>query len=308
MGSNISNMLTSESRTLINENKDPNLKNKSELKILFSKFDELYIGFRPIGSNNLHILSNHILNFRKKLPKGIGAKKFVHPSVFVKGENLEDGILIEYGVYFKSDDNYYPNEVFQFKDNNGLRYTQMSFDQFKEIMNEENEPINKSNNEIKNIPYIKCKINSLNLLYQLLFRTIFGELFHKNPELSLKKILYDEEYKEKYCAEAYKLLNNNSQNFVAKLIEYSFSTINKDNFRNENREYLPFLSDSKIDYETLSYMIPIDIAEALEKNEKKIEERILNGESNIVEDNIDLYNKYDIVQYLDVMERVLNGK
>ena len=92
------------------------------------------------------------------------------------------------------------------------------------------------------------------------------------------------------------------------MIEASFSTINKDNFGNENREYLPFLSDSKIDYETLSYMIPTDIAEALEKNEKKIEERILNGESNIVEDNIDLYNKYDIVQYLDVMERVLNGK
>ena len=198
MGSNISNMLTSESRTLINENKDPNLKNKSELKILFSKFDELYIGFRPIGSNNLHILSNHILNFRKKLPKGIGAKKFVHPCVFLKNDGSEDGTLVEYGAYIKGDDQY-PYEVFYLKDN-GLRYTQMSFDQFKEIMNEENEPINKSNNEIKNIPYIKCKMNSLNLLYQLLFRTIFGELFHKNPELSLKKILYDEEYKEKCCA------------------------------------------------------------------------------------------------------------
>ena len=304
MGSNISNiyMLTSESRTLINGNKDPKSKDKSELQILFSEFDELYIGFRPIGSNNLHILSNHILNFRKKLPKGLGAKKFVHPCVFLKNDGSEDGTLVEYGAYIKGDDQY-PYEVFYLKDN-GLRYTQMSFDQFKEIMNEENEPINKSNNEIKNIPYIKCKINSLNLLYQLLFRTIFGELFHKNPELSLKKILYDEEYKEKYCAEAYNLINNNGQNFVAKLIEASFSTINKDNFGNENREYLPFLSDSKIDYETLSYMIPTDISVALEKNEKKIEERILNGESNIVEDNIDLYNKYDIVQYLDVMERV----
>ena len=308
MSSNIPNvfMFSSSCRRLENKNKGPKLRDKSELQILNSKFDELYIGFSPLGSTNLHILSNHLFDFRKKLPKGLGAKKFVHACIFLKNNGFEDGALVEYGAYVKGDDEY-PYEVFYLKDN-GLRYTQMSFSKFKEIMDKENEPINKSNNEIKNIPYIKCKINSLNYLYQLLFRTIFGELFHKNPELSLKKILYEEEYKEKYCAEAYKLLNNNCQCFVAKLIEASFSTIDKYYFGNENREYLPFLSDSKIDYETLSYMIPTNIAEALKSNEKKIEERILNGESNIVEDNVDLYNQLDIVHYLNVMERVFNSK
>ena len=266
MSSNIPNvfMFSSSCRRLKhgleNKNKGPKLRDKTELQILHFKFDELYIGFIPLGSTNLHILSNHLFDFRKKLPKGLGAKKFVHACAFVKAHGSEDGILVEYGAYVKGDDEY-PYEVFYLKDN-GLRYTQMSFDQFIEIMDKENEPINKSDNKIKNIPYIKCKINSLNLLYQLLFRTIFGELFHKNPELSLKKILYEEDYKEKYCAEAYKLLNNNCQCFVAKLIEASFSIIDEDTFR----EYLPFLSDRKIDYETLSYMIPTNIAEALEIN------------------------------------------
>ena len=55
-------------------------------------------------------------------------------------------------------------------------------------------------------------------------------------------------------------------------------------------------------------MIPTNIAEALKSNEKKIEERIAKGKTKIVEDNVKLYNQFDIVHYLHVMERVFNSK
>ena len=162
---------------------------------------------------------------------------------------------------------------------------------------------------MKNIPYILCKVNSKNLFCQLLFRTIFGNTFHENPELTLKKILYEEEYKKIYCAEAYNLLSNNSQFFVAKVIEASFCTISTDNNRhdNENEQYLPYLSNSRIDYETLSYMIPTNIAKALKNNEILIEDRVSKGKSNIVEDNVDLYNQFNYENYFQVIERVFNN-
>ena len=54
-------------------------------------------------------------------------------------------------------------------------------------------------------------------------------------------------------------------------------------------------------------MIPTNIAKALEKNEILIEDRISKGESNIVEDNVDLYNQFNYENYLQVMERVFNN-
>ena len=117
--------------------------------------------------------------------------------------------------------------------------------------------------------------------------------------------------KKIYCADAYKLLSNNCQCFVAKVIEASFCTISSDveNSRNgnENAQYLPYLSNSRIDYETLSYMIPTNIAKALKNNEILIEDRISKGESNIVENNVNLYNQFNYENYLQVMERVFNS-
>ena len=221
----------SAARSLGN-NRGPRIRDKSETSLLHSKFYELYIGFIPLGFDVLHILSNSILDFRKKFSHEIGAKKWVHACIFITAAESGDGILFEYGAYVKGDDKY-SNETFYLKDS-GLRYTQMNVREFKRLMNKENEFINKPGNKVKNIPYILCKVNSKNLFYQLLFRTIFGNILHENPELTLKKILYEEEYKKIYCADAYKLLSNNCQCFVAKVIEASFCTINTDHNRQDN--------------------------------------------------------------------------
>ena len=297
-------MLSSAYRSLQNKNKHPKKRDKSELTLLKSNIIELYIGFTPIGSPDLHRFSNRILDFRKKLPPILGAKKFVHACIFLKTNSSGEGILVEYGAYIVDDyPEDYPYEVIYYKDN-GLRYTQMNLDKFKEIMNDKNKKINLPEDKIKNIPYIKCKINSSNLFYQLLFRTIFGEQLIKNPTWALNKILFDEDYKDKYCAEAYKLLNNDCQCFATKMIEASFCTINLDNSiqEDENKEYLPYLSGSKIDYNTLSYMIPTNIAKALENNKKKIEERIRERSSTCVENNINLFDERLILRCLGVTD------
>ena len=299
-------MLYSASRSMQNKNKQPKKRDKSELSLLKSQVRELYIGFMPIGLPSLHRFSNSILDFRKKLPPSLGAKKFVHACIFLKTNFSGEGILVEYGAYVEGDyPEDYPYEVIYYKDN-GLRYTQMNLDKFKEIMNSRNKEINLPEEKIKNIPYIKCKINSSNLFYQLLFRTIFGEQLIKNPNLTLNKILFDEDYKEKYCAEAYKLLKNDCQCFATKMIEASFCTIDTNNSiqENENKEYLPYLSDSKIDYNTLSYMIPTNIAKALENNQKLIEDRISEGRSTRVENNINIFDGRIILRCLGVTENV----
>ena len=175
--------LSSALRRWTYKNKGPKIRDKSELRILHIKFDELYIGFIPFGFDNLHILSNNLLDFRKKLPLEIGAKKCVHSCIFIKELGSNDGVLFEYGAYVKGDDEY-SHETFYLKDD-GLRYTQMNLREFKEYINKKNESINKPESKVKNIPYILCKVNSYNVLYQLLFRTIFGNILHKNPELTL---------------------------------------------------------------------------------------------------------------------------
>ena len=73
---------------------------------------------------------------------------------------------------------------------------------------------------------------------------------------------------------------------------------------NENKEYLPYLSDSKIDYNTLSYMIPTNIAKALENNQKLIEDRISEGRSTRVENNINIFDGRIILRCLGVTENV----
>ena len=303
-------MLSSASRSWKNRDKQPKKRDKSELSLLKSNILELYIGFMPIGIwgfLGFHRLSNSIFNFRKLLPPILGAKKFVHACIFLLTDYSGEGILVEYGAYLKGDyHEKYPYEVIYYKDN-GLRYTQMNLDIFKKIMIDENKDINLPEAKIKNIPYIKCKVNSSNLFYQLLFRTIFGEQLIKNPTWALNKILFNDDYKDQYCAEAYKLLENDCQCFVTKMIEASFCTINTNNFNQEDEinEYLPYLPDSKIDYDTLSYMIPTNISKALENNQKKIEERISGRRSTCVENNINIFNNRLIFRCLGVPENLI---
>ena len=90
------------------------------------------------------------------------------------------------------------------------------------------------------------------------------------------------------------------------MIEASFCTIDMNNSikENENKEYLPYLSDSKIDYNTLSYMIPTNIANALENNQKIIEKRISEGSSTRVENNINIFDDRVVLRCLGVTQNV----
>ena len=123
---------TMSSYRSFSSNRGPRIRDKSELSLLHSKFYELYIGFIPVGFDVLHILSNNLLDFRKKFSHETGAKKWVHACIFITVEESGDGILFEYGAYVKGDDNY-SNETFYLKDS-GLRYTQMNVREFKRLM------------------------------------------------------------------------------------------------------------------------------------------------------------------------------
>lgn len=108
----------------------------------------------------------HCIDFLIKFPPTISAKLFVHSCIFIKVGDDGDGILVEYGGYVKGDDDY-PHEVFYLKED-GLRYTQWNLRDFKNKMEKNNEEINNADTKIKNIPYIKCRVNSHNLFFQLL--------------------------------------------------------------------------------------------------------------------------------------------
>ena len=71
---------------------------------------------------------------------------------FIKELGSNDGVLFEYGAYVKGDDKY-SHETYYLKDD-GLRYTQMNLQEFKEYINKKNESINKPESKVKNIPYI----------------------------------------------------------------------------------------------------------------------------------------------------------
>ena len=66
------------------------------------------------------------------------------------------------------------NMKFFFVWENGLRYTEMTLEQFKRRMNRLNQGTN-------NISYIKCNVNSINHFHQLIEKSIFGEKYSDNP-------------------------------------------------------------------------------------------------------------------------------
>lgn len=262
--------------------------------MFIEKIDHLYIGFLPLISNTMHKFTNAIVGFRKLFPTFLFAKRWVHACIFLATKELEeenyDGILIEYGAYVPDCDNY-ENEVFFVNDEkNGLRYTEMTLNEFKRRMIQDNEGTG-------NIPFIKCNVNSINVFFMLIERAIFGKGYSSNPNLFsflsrfTNKDLHNK-FKNTYNGRNYDLIKYNCQCFVTKIIEASYATIAPfviETILNDRQYYYKL----EIDYENLRYYVPPNITEILERNEKLINQRKKEGKSRIVENNIKSFFDWD---------------
>jgi hypothetical protein len=107
----------------------------------------------------------------------------------------------------------------------------------------------------------------------------------------------------------YDLIQYNCQCFVTKIIEASYATIDPyvvETITNDRIDYIKL----KIDYKNLKYYVPPNIVEALENNQKLIDQRLKEGKSRIVENNIksfrDPYNFMESLYELDKINGVTN--
>ena len=280
-----------------NKNIIPKKKGKERFELYYQKIDHLYIGFTPLISKTMHKFTNAIVGFRKLFPTFIFAKRWVHSSIFLAtkklGNDNYDGILIEYGAYVKDCDDY-EHEVFFINGKNGLRYTEMTLNEFKTIMIRLNEGSG-------NIPFLKCNVNSINFFYNLLERAIFGKEYATNPNLfSIINRIGDDHsnelYLNSYNGKNYDLIDYNCQCFVSKIIEASYATLAPYIGVFEENGKLRFIN-LKIDYNDFKFYFPPNIIEALEKNQILIDQRIKEGKSRIVENNIkSSRDPYNIVE------------
>ena len=291
-----------------NKNKTVKKKGKKEWELFIEKIDHLYIGFLPLISNTMHKFTNAIVGFRKIFPTFLFAKRWVHACVFLATKEMSnenyDGILLEYGAYIKDCDDY-EREVFFINGENGMRYTEMTLEEFKTRMIE-------LNSESGNIPFIKCNVNSINLFNNLIERTIYGEEYAKNPNLFAPLFrLNDEKLNEKYLhsynGKNYDLIKFNCQCFVTKIIEASYATIAPFVMQTVINNRLCYIN-LKIDYENMKYYIPPNIVEALERNKKLIDQRLKEGKTRIVENNIKSFiNPHNFMESLFEMDKI-NGE
>ena len=297
----------------------PKKKGKPESQLKLSVIKGLYLGFIPLVSKTLHqfTASETIMKIRKALPHQLTAKRFVHACAFLITEKLADGdydgILVEYGAYTRGRDSDYDREVYflNFEGESGLRYTEMTLKEFKENMQEANtiEDEKTKKKELINLPYLECRVNSVNLFHMLIERIIFGEDYKKNPTKCFYTVFSNEEARQKYFktykGENYSLLKYNCQNFVNKLIEASYATLIPDMKIEIINNQLCFCIE-KIDYKNLNYYVPPCIAEALEKNEKIITQRLKEGKPRIVENNfLNFYDWNNFTEALDEAKKNL---
>ena len=283
---------------------------KKEWELKIQKIDHLYIGFIPLISKTMHKFTNSIVGFRKIFPTFLFAKRWVHACILlatkeINNENYE-GILIEYGAYVKDCDDY-EREVFFINGENGLRYTEMTVEEFIRRMIQ-------LNSGTGNVPFIKCNVNSVNTFFHLIERTIFGKNYTTNPNLfsrlhRFKDKNLEEKYINSYNGKNYDLIQYNCQCFVTKIIEASYATIDPyvvETITNDRIDYIKL----KIDYKNLKYYVPPNIVEALENNQKLIDQRLKEGKSRIVENNIksfrDPYNFMESLYELDKINGVTN--
>lgn len=256
----------------------------------------------------MHKFTNSIVGFRKIFPTFLFAKRWVHACVLlatreINNENYE-GILIEYGAYVKDCDDY-EREVFFINGENGLRYTEMTVEEFKRRMVQ-------LNSGTGNVPFIKCNVNSINMFHHLIGRTIFGKKYSSNPNLfSILNRFNDkninEIYINSYNGKNYGLIKYNWQCFVTKIIEASYATIAPfvvETCINGRKDYIKL----EIDYRGLKFYVPPNIVEALENNQKLIDQRSKEGKSRIVENNIKSFmNPYNFMESLYEIDKI-NGK
>ena len=221
----------------------------------------------------------------------------------INNENYE-GILIEYGAYVKDCDDY-EREVFFINGENGLRYTEMTVEEFIRRMVQ-------LNSGTGNIPFIKCNVNSVNTFFHLIERTIFGKNYTTNPNLfsqlhRFKDKNLEEKYINSYNGKNYDLIQYNCQCFVTKIIEASYATIAPyvvETIINDRIDYIKL----KIDYKNLKYYVPPNIVEALENNQKLIDQRLKEGKSRIVENNIKSFkDPYNFMESLYELDKINGG-
>jgi hypothetical protein len=168
-----------------------------------------------------------------------------------------------------------------------LRFREITLEEFKAKMNKENENTN-------NIPYIKCRIESIISFHHLIEKYV---LRNTNNSI-LYKILSDKNenkiYFEKLNGENYSLFNHNCQDFAAKIIKIIEAEIDQeDGLYGE-------------DYNNIKVYVPKKIVEALEANSNKIISEDLDNDNpttSINDDNATVYSnnsfkellKYDLI-------------
>ena len=207
------------------KDRPPRKPGKDKADLMLSKIDHLYIGLSPLGPKTFHNFTHSIEKIRAKLPTFLVAKRWVHACVFLATTKLSntnyDGILIEYGAYVEDTDTY-EHEIF-YLEKDGLRFTEMTLDEFKTRMENENKGT-------ENVPYFQCVVHSVNFFHQLIERAIFGEEHAKNPTKNFYQLFIgneklEDKFKNTYRGKNYDLIRYNCQCFVAKLIEASYATL-----------------------------------------------------------------------------------
>ena len=149
-------------------------------ELMKKKITSFYIGIEKMGSKIVHGINDYILRLYKQFfPAHLGGGRFFfHATAFFNVENESKGILIEYGGKPKGE-NYLPGSssssiytlCYKYGKEGGLRYTMMSFYDFKErsddyiecIIRVQNKPT--PNELLNNIcDYSSWKRNDYNLV------------------------------------------------------------------------------------------------------------------------------------------------
>ena len=267
---NIINDQSSNCETSIGEGNISNIKIKSQNELLNSLIKFAVIGITPL---NEKLNNKTIIKYSEKFfPIG---KKFSHISLFLGFEKVEqdyDGVCIEYGQYKKDDILYKHNEEF-FVGESGLKYTQMSLNEYSKMI----KYYNKSS-ENKNCCLFSCNINTEIRFDNLLQNVNIGEkILNSNnfDDLIIKEEII-EEIENRYSVKNYNRILNNCQDFASSLIKEIKACLICPSTR------------KKIDYKKLYSYLPGQIVDILEYNEKKFK---VNHLSQIIDDDIDLFFK-----------------
>ena len=259
---------SSNDETSIEEGNISNYKIKSQNELLNSFIKFVVIGITPLSEE----LNNNIfIKYSEKFFR-VG-KKISHISLFLGFQKVEqdyDGVCIEYGKYEKNDILYKHHEEF-FVGKSGLKYTQMSLNEFIKIIKYYNK-----NSANKNCILFSCNINSeirfdfflqnVNIGEKILNSNNFNNLIIKEEIL--------EKIENRYSVENYNNILNNCQDFASSLLKEIKACLICPSTR------------KKINFKKLYSYLPSQIVDILEYNEKNFS---VNYLSEIIDDNINYF-------------------